>query len=594
MIVTPEEKTALKKAFHLLELNKWGFIRAAALGCTGLGASIALGATSAWLIARASQMPPVLTLSVAVVCVRLFGISKALFRYLERLASHRVALEGMAQLRTNVYDKLAHQSSAKVASVRRGDLLARTSADVDEVGNLVVKSLLPATVALILGVATSLAMALIEPLSGIVLFMCLLLSGLGAPLLSMKAARQSELAQQTGAIELSSTSLTMMESATHLHISGQINNIQHYLTKVEDTLENAQNNAARPAALAAVIDNISMSLAVLGALYFGYQGLVSGTVSEVYFAVLVLTPLASFEATQQMAPAVVQLIRSAGASQRIMDILDDTTDVSTTNNVLLPIVDIATTSPVIEAKDLAIGWPGGPIIAEGINLTLHEGRHLGIVGPSGIGKTTLLMTLAGMLEPRSGSVTVNGTPLSRLSREDCARLVTMTAEDAHIFETTVFENIRVARGNTTREQAYQLLSEAGLGQWIDSLPDGLDTQIGSGATTVSGGERRRLLLARALACPAPFMLLDEPGEHIDPILADQLVYDLLRPHDTQRSVLLVTHRLSALDAADHIIMMDRLDSKAATIVAEGTHSELYQRNSLYRWSVEQERTIASC
>ena len=184
-------------------------------------------------------------------------------------------------------------------------------------------------------------------------------------------------------------------------------------------------------------------------------------------------------------------------------------------------------SSILEAKDLAIAWPGGPVVAEGINLRLEPGNHLAIVGQSGIGKTTLLYTLAGLLKPVSGSVKIDGVDIFSLPRIRAAASFVITPEDAHIFETTILENLRVANGQLSAKEGEELLKEAGLGQWISSLPDGLETELGSGATTISGGERRRILLARAMAAKAPLLALDEPGEHLDAETADALLRDLL-------------------------------------------------------------------
>ena len=175
-----------------------------------------------------------------------------------------------------------------------------------------------------------------------------------------------------------------------------------------------------------------------------------------------------------------------------------------------------------------------------------------------------------------------------------ASRIILTAEDAHVFATTVLENLRVANGALSPEEARALLRRAGLGEWLSDLPHGLDTIMGSNATTLSGGERRRLLLARALAAPAPLMVLDEPGEHLDAATADRLVTDLLHAGDgadeRRRGVLLVTHRLSALDGADEILVLDAPEpGRPATVVRRGSHSRLSVQDESYRWSLEQER-----
>jgi len=249
--------------------------------------------------------------------------------------------------------------------------------------------------------------------------------------------------------------------------------------------------------------------------------------------------------------------------------------------------------PYLKARGLAVGWPGGPVVAEGIDLDLRVGRRVAIVGPSGIGKSTLLATLAGLLEPRGGTLTLDGVPPWQAARSEVAARVCLTAEDAHVFHTSVLENLRVARGDVTPAEAGELLSRAGLGRWLEALPEGVETIIGTDATTLSGGERRRLLLARALAAPAPLMLLDEPGEHLDALTADRLVTDLLTAGDQGRGTLLVTHRLSALEHADEVLVMGHRPQAAgeqapATILHRGSHRELQDVSETYRWSLSQE------
>ena len=232
-------------------------------------------------------------------------------------------------------------------------------------------------------------------------------------------------------------------------------------------------------------------------------------------------------------------------------------------------------------------------LQQGIDLDLRVGRRVAIVGPSGIGKSTLLATLAGLLEPRGGTLTLDGVPPWQAARSEVAARVCLTAEDAHVFHTSVLENLRVARGDVTPAEAGELLRRAGLGRWLEALPEGVETIIGTDATTLSGGERRRLLLARALAAPAPLMLLDEPGEHLDAVTADRLVTDLLTAGDQGRGTLLVTHRLSALEHADEVLVMGHRPQAAgeqapATILHRGSHRDLQDVSETYRWSLSQE------
>ena len=580
LYLTRSESAALRRCISMLQVSRSGFALSLLLGVTALGAAIALGGTAAWLIARASQQPPVLYLTVAATSVRLFGVSRALARYLSRLASHKVALTGMDNLRNNLYDELATAPGTKLSTLRRGDLMTRAGADVDEVGNVVVKTLLPALVAAIVGVGTVGVITIISPAAGLILAFSLVVSGVVAPALIARSVRMAESQGAEARTDIAATSLAILEGATELSMAGTLDRARRSLGDSEAALSTALARSARLSAFARGLDVCAMGVAVIGALLIGIPQTTSGALAQVLLAVIVLVPLSSFEGVAELTPAASQLVRSAQAATRICSLLDDEAPAQSH--------DIPEGPTVIEARDLAIGWPGGPTLATGISLTLRPGSSLAIVGPSGIGKTTLLATLTGIIPPKSGSALINGVPAWGADRDQLTSRITMTAEDAHVFATTIYENLRVARASLTRDEASELLAQAGLAQWLKSLPDGLDTVIGSGGTTVSGGERRRLLMARALAAPAPIMALDEASEHLDAATADRLMETLLT-RSPDRATLVVTHRLSALDQADQVIVLAAPDpSQCATIAARGTHDEVLQALPTYRWALDQE------
>ena len=603
ILLSPAERRALKRAVGLLDLNWTRFAASVAIGSLGLGSALGLSTVAAWMIARASQVPDVVALGVAPVAVRLFGISRSVLRYCERLLSHDTALRGMSALRAHLYERLATSRADTVVGLRRGDVLARVGADVDAVGDLVVRSYLPMAVAACVGSATSIGMALIHPASGLILAACLLLAGMVGPLVTARAARTSELARQEHATDLSAIVLTALEGGDELSVSGRLPRLMDELSGLEARLSSARDRGARPAAMAAAVDTAAMGLAVVGALLVGGQAVITGDLAPVWLAVIVLVPLAAFEVTSALGPATVQLVTSAGAAARIVELIDKADRAEAPRTAAAPdpepLPALSDGGPRLRSRGLAVGWPDGPVVAKGIDLDLAPGDRLAITGPSGVGKTTLLATLAGLLEPKGGELTLDGTAPWAAQRSDVARRITLTAEDAHVFATTVLENLRVANGTLSSQDARALLRRAGLGDWLTGLPQGLDTLLSSDATTLSGGERRRLLLARALAAPAPLMLLDEPGEHLEAATADRLVADLLQAgngaeeaeeaEETACGVLLVTHRLSALESADEVLVLGIPEpGEPATIVRRGTHTRLSAQDASYRWSLEHE------
>lgn len=627
--MTRQEIRSLKLTYRMMNLKHGNMSLAIGLGVLTLVSAIGLSVIAAWMIARASQPDALwMDLAITAVCVRMFGIGRALFRYLERLASHKVALVGVANLRHTVYRILADRPTNNIAALRRGEILARTGGDVDSVGDFVVKSVLPVTVTAITGLGTVILFAFYSPLAALALALCLLLAGVVGPMLTIRSARIAELAAQHAQIELSASAQTLLMNAPELAVSGRLAEAKEHLESVEQDIQALKDQAARPAAIASFIDNFAMGLAVLCGFLIGTPLVLSGQLWDVNLAILVLAPLAAFEGTAQLAPAAVQLVSSGAATSRLVELMggeksveaaleriqrEDQEETLTASHPVVVIpsdkadtagakksgstaaTDAASTveiEPVLVAQDLAIGWPGGPVVAHGINLELRPGKALAVVGQSGIGKSTLLYTLAGLIQPVSGTLTLGGKPLNEIPREDVATTIIMTAEDAHIFQTSVLENIRVSRNNVGSVEAEKLMIQAGMGTWLQAAPRGLETTLGMDGAALSGGERRRILLARALASPARLLALDEPGEHLDGEMADQLVGDLLTTGKSgERGVLLVTHRLSALGAADEVLVMAKTETGGTTeVIARGTHAELVERQAEYRWALEQEKT----
>ena len=578
---TPRERAVrrdpLLRVLPLLEVRPVKVAAAVGLGVVALACAIGLAAVAAWLVARAAQMPPVLTLSVAVVSVRAFGIGRGVLRYCERLASHDVALRGMAALRANLYERLA--ADDRPVTVRRGELLARIGQDVDDVGDVVVRAVVPAGVAVVTSLGSVILLGVLLPAAGAALACCLVLAGVVTPWLAARAAARTEARGAAARGEVTALSLEILEDSAPLRVSGRFDARLAELDAADARLSAVADDGARTSGLAAALGALAQGLAVLASLAFGIPATLAGTLSVEALSVVVLTPLAVFEATAGLPAAAVQLRRSREAARRLLELTG-------------PGVSGASGTSGGRGDDLlmldgvAAGWPGADgmprTAVEGVSLTLRPGSVVALAGPSGVGKTTLLMTAAALIPPLAGAVS---------ARSAGALFV---AEDGHVFDTTVLENLRVARGDVTPDEARAALDAAGLGAWLAALPDGLETMVGTDAAAVSGGERRRLLVARALLAPARVLLVDEPAEHLDGATADALVRTLAaRARETGQAVLLATHRLTPLAAVDEVLFLEHtlLDAPgaAATVVARGPHAHLLSADPAYAWSAAQER-----
>ena len=604
-VLPPPERKAIRRVFALLDVAKGPLTWSIATGVATIVCAVGLTAVSAWLIARASQMPLVASLALGATIVRAFGASRPVFRYLRQLTSHSVALYGMSHLRSAVYSKLADSRIDRVTQIRRGDLLARTGRDVDAVGDLVVRALLPLAVAVVASGASVALVAYFSPAVALSLACSLAAAGVLGSYAAMRGARRAELQQVSDRAELAALSLTMLESSDELLVSGRMGSLKSAIADIEQRIFANRDSAARPGALFTVIETLAMGCSVLAALVIGSGEVARAALTPVELAIVVLVPLAAFEAIDPLGEAGVHLVRSAAASRRILELLDgadatttaggtssasaDASAASSDTSSISASAGIATLADApasgLVARDLVIGWPDGPALSGPIDLSVERGSSLALVGPSGIGKSTLLYTLAGMLEPKSGVVLLNGKPAHLIARPDVSTTLTLTSEDAHLFATSILENLRVARSDVSESEACSILEKVGLGPWLNELPDGVHTILGTDATNVSGGERRRLLLARALASPAQYLLLDEPAEHLDGETADALIRDLLAT--TETTVVLVSHRLTALEDVDRVVVLDNVDGQTR-VRAQGTHEELAAMLPGYRWSLSRE------
>ncbi len=540
---------ALRRVVAALDPSPARVAGAVAAGSAALGSAVALAAVSSWLISRAAEHPPVLDLSVAVVAVRALGISRGTFRYVERLASHDVALRGVVHLRERLYERLAWADRGVVSGLRSGELLSRVGADVDLVADVVVRGLLPFAVAAVVCLATVALLAWVLPVAAAVVGVALLLAVVTAPRLAAVAAGRYERAADLTRTEVSAQVHALLDGATELTVAGRVDERLALLREVDSRRRRELDRAARPGAWAAALSSALTGLAVVGALVVGSAATVSGRLDGVLLAVVTLTPLALVEVVSPLPAAAVAVVRARGAAERLTALLD------------APLAHSAAERPVpagrhhLRAEGLDVGWPGANPVLQDVSLDLEPGRIMAVVGASGAGKSTLLRTLAGLLEPLRGSVTLDGVPLTDLDPTALRRTVTLTAEDAHVFATTLRDNLLVARGDATDDELWAVLRLVHLEPWAAGLGDGLATVLDPGS--VSGGERRRLLLARALLVDSAVVLLDEPAEHLDPALADRLVRDLV---DAARArgvtLVVVTHRLEPLDCVDHVVTVE--------------------------------------
>jgi ATP-binding cassette subfamily C protein CydCD len=520
---------------------RWGIRTATLLGTLSTASGVALTATAGWLITRASEQPPVLYLMVAIVGVRLFGLARPVLRHAERVLSHDVVLRELAERRAQVYADLVPLVPGRLGP-RRGDLLTSVVDDVDALLDERLRVRQPMVTAALVGLGAALLTGIVAPAAGIVVA-AVVASGALAYLLARHGTRAAEPAVVAGRAALG----TRVEEVAHgLRELEQWGAAELALDRVEAesaALSGAVRRSSRAIAAGTALTSVTAGLGVVAVAML----VDTGEVSPALLALLLLVPLALADLTSGLAEAGALSVRARAARERLARLS------VTAPAVLSPSVpDSVPATHDLALGDVTLGWDDTPVLS--IDLDLRAGEHVGVTGASGSGKSTLAATLVRFVDPVDGSVRLGGTDLRRLALGDVRRTVGLVDDDPHVFASTVAENVRLARPGACDDDVRTALEAARLGPWVESLPDGIHTHVGSGSREVSGGERARLALARALLADPAVLVLDEPTAHLDGPTARAVAAGMLESATRAgRSVVWITHGTVGLDRMDRVV-----------------------------------------
>ena len=510
---------------------------AAACGMASVCFGAGLMATAGYLIVRAAEQPPILALTTAIVAVRFFGLARPLARYLERLASHDVALRAIARVRVRVYERIEPLAPARLEAYADGDLLARAVADVDALQDLYPRVLAPPVVAAGSAAVAIGVTAAFLPAAALVLAGGLVAGGVAVPLLADRLHARHGARHAAARAELSAELVELLGAAPELVVYGADAGALRRVGAADRSLVAVARRDAMAGGLAD-----GLGLAVAGATVASVLALSAAEADRVLVAMLALLALASFEAVQPLPAATRDLRRVCAAGERVLELLEREPAVA----------DPAVPAPPPTAP-LRIAFEGVRArVLDGVSFAVDPGRRVALIGASGSGKTTVVHLLQRFLEPESGRVTLNGRHLREYRQEDVRRMIAVVAQDAYVFSASVRDNVRLARPEASDTAVEHALRRARLWDWVRDLPDGLDTHVGEAGRALSGGQRQRVALSRALLADAPVLVLDEPTAHLDPPTAERLMADLLTAA-SGRSILLITHRPEGLELVDDVI-----------------------------------------
>ncbi len=554
---------------------------AALLGFLTVASGVGLMATSAYLISRAALQPSIADLQVAIVGVRFFGISRGVARYLERVVSHDVTFRLLARLRVWFYAALEPLAPARLSAFRSGDLLARVVADVETLENFYLRVLAPLVVAILSSALVLLLLGSLDARLALVLLAFLLLAGGILPLLSRVLARSAGREMVQARWQLNASLVESTQGLADLLAFGAGEEHLARIRRLGGRLGELQGRLARVTGLERALSGLLINVATVAVVAVAIPLVTAGHLDGVYLAVVALVVIAAFEALLPLPAAFQALGANLEAGRRLFEIVDAEPEV---------IDPLRPAEPPVEAglrvEDLHFVYdstePGAPPALAGVSFSVPRGGQLVVVGPSGAGKSTIVSLLLRFWEYQKGQIWIGERELRDLAQEDVHRLVAVVAQDTHLFNATVRENLLLARPDASEADLVLAARRARIHDELEALPEGYDTWIGEQGLRLSAGQRQRLAIARALLKDAPLLLLDEPTANLD-ALGERQVLAALRELAAGRTTLLVTHRLAGVQSVHEILVLD-----AGRIVQRGSHAELLQAEGPYRrmWQLQ--------
>lgn len=547
---------------------------AALLGAIASASAVALLGASGYLISWASELPPVLTLTTAAVMVRAFALSRGIFRYVERLVGHEAAFRGLTALRVRVYERLETLAPVGLARFTRGDLLSRIVADVDAAMDIPLRVILPWAQAIIVSFATAAFLVWLLPPVAAVIAGLAVIAIAGTPALVNARVRKAERALAPSRAAMREVVVNTLDAQADLLAFGATSSALATVQSRDSILTRIAKREAGSLGIAGGIGILVQGVAVVASLSLAIPAVTAGDLPPVWLAVVTFLPLALFDVLNGLPTSAVAYQSIRGSAQRVVDL----------DELPLPVhepshpVAIPTGFTGIHCSGLTAGWNGHAVL-HGVTFNVYPGERVALVGPSGSGKSTIAAALMGFIS-YEGEVQVNGVDIRDVNADELRRHVTLLTQRAHMFDTSIADNVRIGDPQATDDQVHAALTHANIAHWVDQLPEGINTEVGAFGTAISGGERQRIALARVLLAQRPCIILDEPTEHLDAQTAEQLDHTMLQATQENTAVI-ITHRLHDVADANRIYVLE-----GGRVVAEGDHATVMARSP---WFAQQWR-----
>jgi ATP-binding cassette subfamily C protein CydC len=539
-------------------------------------ANVALMALSGWFItamAVAGAAGMSMNYFTPAALIRAAAIVRTAGRYAERLVTHEATFRLLAELRVWFYRKLEPLAPAGLEAYRSGDLLSRIRADVDTLDNVYLRLLVPAAVALLATVVFTAVLLWYRPVLALVEGLLLLLAGVALPWLVDRLGHRAGRQKVEAAAQLRAALVTDVQGMGELLLYGAADSHAGQVQTLAQELAQRQRTLSGLNGLSQGALGLCANLAMWAMVVLAVPMVSSGTLAAPELAMLALFALASFEAVAPLPLAMQTLGESLAAARRIFSLADSRPAVSEPAE---PLAMPPTFAVRVQNVSFRYGSES-PEVLQGVSLDLPPGRKLAVVGATGCGKSTLASLLLRFREPTGGSLLLNERSLDRYSGDAVREHIAALAQQTHLFNTTIRDNLLLARPDADQAAIEQACEKALIHEFIVAQPDGYDTLTGETGVRLSGGQARRVAIARALLKNAPLLILDEPTEGVDPEAAGHIMANIIAQVEARRQgLLLITHRLQGLQRMDEILVM-----AGGRVVESGSHQELLAARGYY-------------
>ncbi|MEW2010749.1 thiol reductant ABC exporter subunit CydC [Microbacterium sp. NPDC078814] len=521
----------------------WGVLSAAA--------AVSLLAVSGWLIVSASIVDSLVPLSIAVVGVRFFAVTRAVTRYLERLSGHDAALRQLATTRSDMVRRLIPLSPAGLGATDRGQVLAALVDDVENLQNLPLRVVQPLAASGVVALGAVGFLAFVSPPAALTLAVCLLVAALAAVGLGWIFGSRAEAAVSARRAEVSAALVDYFGSLDVLLAFGAESQARERIRVADAALRRVVGRASLAQAVAAGVVSLMAGAASVWALAVAAPGLATGAIDAPWLAVAVLVPMVVFEVFGAVPIAAASWRSVRSSAERIVDVLPEQMPPELRTDAG---EDVAVDGvPALTLRGATAHWPGGAAALTGVDLDLAPGERVLVSGASGAGKSSLAAALVGFLRV-DGEYRIGDLDAAALSGPSLRRVVGLCEQQPQLFDEDVRQNLLFARDTATDEELLAVLDRVGLAAWVRER-GGLDARVGDRGALVSGGQAQRIALARALLRGFPVLVLDEPTAGVDPEASDALLRDLLQATGEQ-SVLLISHVAPPAGTVDRAVRIE--------------------------------------